>query len=76
MLYALYGEHARDLLTLNGRPIVHDNREEMQWLLPDARVVPVNEHDLRRRSPLPPLPLNRHPDLEGIRWPLDRSQFR
>lgn len=75
-LFALLGGHCRDLLTLGGRPIVHTNREEMQWLLPDARVVPVTDRDLARRSPLPPLRLRDHPDLAGVSWPLDRREFR
>lgn len=76
MLYGLYGQHCRDLLTLDGRPIVHTNRAEMEWLMPDARVVPVTEGDLRKRSPLPPLPLREHPDLQGVSWPLRVEEFR
>jgi len=76
MTYALYGEHSRDLLTLDGRVIVHDNRDEMQFLLPNARVVPVTEADLRARSPLPVLPLREHPGLGHLSWPLKRGDFR
>lgn len=75
MIYAIHGAGSGDLLTYQGRPIIHDSREEMEWLLPDARVVAVTEQDLRRRSPLPPLQLRDHPSLSHIRWPLDRSQF-
>lgn len=75
MIYALRGPTTRDLLTYQGRPIVHDSREEIEWLLPDAHAVAVTEQDLRRRSPLPPLRLRDHPSLSHVRWPLDRSQF-
>lgn len=74
-LYGLRGPVTCDLLTFGGRPIVHTNREELEWLLPDAHVVPVTERDLRARSPLPPMPLPEHPALAGLTWPLDRAQF-
>jgi hypothetical protein len=73
--WAITGHHTRDLLTYRGRPIVHDSREEIEWLLPSARVVPVTDRDLRARSPLPPLQLRDHPSLSHVRWPLDRAQF-
>lgn len=73
--YALHGQDAGDLLTLEGRPIVHDNREEMEWLMPGARVVRVDDRDLRQRSPLPPMRLPEHPDLQGLTWPLTRREF-
>jgi hypothetical protein len=75
-LFALYGETTGDLLTLHGRPLVHDNRVEMAWLLPKARIVPVTERDLVARSPLPPLPLREHPALAHLSWPLRRGEFR
>lgn len=74
--YALRGPSTRDLLTYRGRPIVHDSRAEMQWLMPNATVVVVTEADLRARSPLPPLQLKDHPDLAAVRWPLRREDFR
>jgi hypothetical protein len=76
MIYALYGEVSRDILTLDGRPIVHDNRDEMQFLMPQAKVIPVTEADLKARSPLTPLQLRNHPALLHITWPLDRKDFR
>jgi hypothetical protein len=76
MMYALFGEVSRDILTLDGRPIVHGNRDEMQFLFPHAKVVPVTEADLKARSPLPALELRNHPSLEHMTWPLDRGDFR
>lgn len=75
-LYALYGPHTKDLLTWHARPIVHDNRTEMQWLFPTSRVVAVTEADLAKRSPLRPLPLREHPELSHMTWPLQREEFR
>ena len=75
-MYALWGEQTRDILTLDGRPIVHDNRDEMQFLMPKAKVIPVTEADLKARSPLPPMRLRNHPALVHLTWPLDPKDFR
>lgn len=75
-LYALVGATTRDLLTYRGRVIVHDNRTEMAFLLPNARTVPVTDADLVARSPLPPIPLREHPDMAAVQWPLTREQFQ
>jgi hypothetical protein len=74
--YALVGARTGDLLTYQGRPLVHGDRAEMEWLFPSSRVVAVSERDLQARSPLPPLPIREHPGLAHIEWPLTRDQFR
>lgn len=76
MRYALWGDHTRDILTVGGRPIVHDDRAEMEFLFPNSRVVPVSDADLAARSPLPPLPLPECPGMEPVRFPLRREDFR
>lgn len=75
-MYGLVGTHGRDLLTYRGRPIVHTSRHEIEWLLPQVRVVAVTEADLRKASPLRPLLLKDHPDLASTRWPLRKEDFR
>lgn len=75
-MYAIYGQRSADLLTFEGRVIVHDNRGELEFLLPRSRVVRVTAADVRRRSPLPPLQLRDHPGLSHLRWPLTRDQFQ
>lgn len=74
--YAMVGAVTGDLLTLGGRPIVHTDRAEAEWVVPRARWVPVTDRDLDARSPLPPLRLQDHPALEGLTWPLNREDFR
>lgn len=76
VMFALFGEVTRDLLTLGGRVIVHDDRAELEWICPRARVVRVTERDVHTRSPLPPLPLRDHPGLAGVSWPLNRAEWR
>lgn len=74
--WAIYGPVTGDLLTFQGRPIVHDNRAELEWLLPGANIRRVTDQDLVRRSPLPPLPIREHPAYAGLSFPLRRSEFR
>jgi hypothetical protein len=75
-IYAAYGAHSGDLLTYQGRPLVHDSRAEFEFLLPGTRIVEVTARDLETRSPLTPLPIGEHPDFQGLTWPLTRDQFR
>lgn len=75
MRYALYGEKSGMLLTYQARPLVHDNRAELEWLFPLSKVVAVTDADLVAASPLPPFPIREHPDMAAVRWPLDRRDF-
>lgn len=76
MRYALYGHITKDILTVGGRPIVHDSRAELEFLFPASRVVPVTDADLAARSPLPPIPLPEVPGMEPVRFPLRKEDFR
>lgn len=76
MRYALYGPLTGDILTYQGRPLVHHDRAELEFLFPRSRVVPVTDADLARRSPLAPMPIAEHPGMAPVRWPLDRKDFR
>lgn len=75
-MYALFGERTKDLLTLRGRVLVHDNHAEMEWLMPHARIVRVSMKEIHDRSPLPVMWLKDHPAYAGLSWPLKRSEFR
>lgn len=76
-MWAIYGASTRDILTLDGRPVVHDSREELEWLLPGVRAVPVTLGDLRQRSPLGAIWLRDHPDIKelGVTFPLRREEW-
>lgn len=70
--WALEGPVSRDLLTWNGRVIVHDSRHELEWLIDGARVV-------RCPSDLPPeqvIGLRWLPQFAGVSWPLQREEWR
>lgn len=75
-MWALRGEVTGLILTYNLRPLVHENREELEFLFPHAKVVPVTDADLRAASPEPPLGFKHHPSLGHLTWPLDRKDFR
>lgn len=70
--YGLVGEKSRELLTYGGRILTHTNRAELEFLVTGARVViiPTGIPDDQT------LPITMHPQFEGVRFPLCRSDFR
>ncbi len=71
--YALQGTTSRDLLTWNGKVLVHDNPAEMEFLFAgDVQVIPCP----RSIPPEQTLPIRFHPQLAAVRWPLRREDFR
>lgn len=70
-LFALVGEHSKTALTYMGHVILHDNRAEMEWLVPNVRVVEYqptpNELVMRLRD---------HPSMQPVTFPLTKSDFR
>jgi hypothetical protein len=69
MRYALRGSVSGELLTYQGRVLVHDSRGELEWLFPGERVVPYD-------GDLPTMSVAEHPDMAPIIWPLNRKDFR
>lgn len=69
--YALQGAVSRDLLTWNGRVLVHGDRAEMEFLFAGARVIECP----RSVPPEQCLEIRYHPDLASVQWPLDRRDF-
>jgi hypothetical protein len=71
--YALQGALSRDLLTWNGRVLVHDNAAEMEFLFAgDVRVIDCP----RDIPPEQTLQIRYHPQLAAVTWPLTKEQFR
>lgn len=71
--YALRGAVSRDLLTWNGRVLVHGDKAEMEFLFTgDASVVECP----RDIPPEQTLSIRHHPNLAAVTWPLDRKDFR
>ena len=69
--YGVVGKHSGELLTYQGKAIVHDNRAEMEFLLPNSRVVRLSDGRLR----FPWMWLREHPDMAATRFPLRREDF-
>lgn len=68
--FALKGHRSRELLTWNGKVIVHNNEAELRFLFKNAEPVKVNVSDEEC------LPLWVHPDMEHVRFPLRLEDFR
>jgi len=69
--YALAGNVSGELLTYNGRVLVHDDRAELEFLFPRTRVVRITDGELGQ----PVMSIKDHPGLTAIRWPLNRGEF-
>lgn len=56
--------------TLGGLMLVHEDRAELEFLFPSNPVVEVTGTELPTR------PWAEHPGMAGVRWPLNREDFR
>lgn len=71
--YALRGAVSRDLLTWNGRVLVHGDKAELEFLFTgDVSVVECP----RSIPPEQTLAIRHHPNLAAVQWPLTKEQFR
>ena len=69
--YGMVGPSSGQLLTYQGKALVHDDRDEMTWLFPRVRVVRLSDGDLGQ----PEMRLQDHPGLAQVRFPLRREDF-
>lgn len=65
------GPRSGELLSLNGRVLVHDNPHELEFLFLGIQTVPIG-----RNFDLPTMPVKDHPGLADVSWPLRKEQFR
>ena len=71
--YALQGALSRDLLTWNGKVLVHGDKAEMEFLFTgDVRVIPCPRDISTEQT----LDIRYHPQLASVTWPLTKEQFR
>ena len=70
-LWALVGASTGELLSYRGAVMVHEDRAELEYLVPGTRTVEVPA-DLGQ----PLMALRDHPDMAAVTWPLDRRDFR
>jgi hypothetical protein len=70
--HALVGAASGELLSLDGRVLVHDSQAELEFLFPGARVVTLPPYVPPERT----LPVSAHPEMASVRFPLDRRDFQ
>jgi hypothetical protein len=59
-----------NLASYDGKILIHDNRAELEFLLPAAEIVEVV--GLAAET----MPLKEHPSCAMLRWPLQKQDFR
>ncbi len=67
----MIGGSSGELLTYGGRVLIHDDKAEFEYLVPNTRIIRITDGDLGQ----PVMPLRDHPSLAQIKWPLDRKDF-
>ncbi len=72
MMYVVIGSISNEILTYHGHVLVHDNKEDLEWLIPGHRVVRLPQADIGRSM----MYWKDHPDLAAVKWPLDKRDFR
>lgn len=70
--YALVGAISGELLTFQGRVLVHADRAEAEALLEGVRIIPCPSSV----QPEETLRLQDHPGLAHLSWPIKREDLR
>lgn len=72
--YGAVGLISGELLSFHGSVLVHDSKEELEFLLRNVRVVSLpRDLDTLGR---PVMSIREHPNMRGVRFPLRREDFR
>jgi hypothetical protein len=77
--FAILGEHTKELLSIDGNVIIHDDPAELDFLVKTTgKMYKMKGHEaeevaswLGRSVVL----LRDHPNMVGIQWPLNRQDF-
>ncbi len=78
-MYAGKAPVSGELYSLGGRVLVHDTAGDLEWLIPGLQTVKLpgsTPEEVASAIGRPTMPWRDHPDMAGIRWPLDRRDFR
>lgn len=78
-MFANVSHAGREPLTFQGRILLHDSAQELGWLIPTHSVVELKgatAREVAERLGVPTMLWRDHPDMAGIRWPLDRRDFK
>lgn len=61
-----------------GRLLIHDNRAELEFLIPNKTVVQLSgftPEEVAERYGRPVMRYRDHPDMAAVRWPLQKDDF-
>lgn len=64
--WCLVGAVSGEILTYRDHALVHDNKQELEFLFPANRVVPLPSYWGEELT----FPLKDHPDMDNVQFPL------
>lgn len=67
----MQGLISKELITFNGKVIVHNNRAEMEFLFVGVRVIECPKEFESNQL----IKVRNHPDFSSYLWPLSRNRF-
>jgi hypothetical protein len=67
----MLGRRSGQLLSYGGRVLVHNDKAELEFLFPTARVIRITDGDLDQ----PTMSIREHPSMASVSWPLRREDF-
>lgn len=67
----MQGLISKELITFDGKVIVHNNRDEMEFLFTGVRVVECP----KEFEPKDLIKVKDHPDFSSVQWPLSRNRW-
>lgn len=72
--YCLVGAVSNEIITYRGYALVHSNKQELEYLFPANRVVPLPSYWGEELT----FPLKDHPDMDTVQFPLAQNmdQFK
>ncbi len=69
--FAMEGPTSKSLLSFGGLVLVHDSREDLEFLFAGMKVV-----ELGRQVPdQDTMSIKQHPEMVSVQWPLKREDF-
>lgn len=76
--FAVKGRTSGELLSLRGALLIHENRAELEFLIPGFRVVAITggtPEEIAQHYGRPVMRWIEHPQLAAVRWPLRKDDF-
>lgn len=77
-MFAIEGRTTKEILTFNGRMVLHHDRRDLEYLFPGERIVMLRGYTRAECAQLygrPAMLLKDHPDMAAVSWPLNPKEF-